>query len=171
MAILKWFDRQFELNKGIDEFPALLKRLQNMPATFKSLLQSIDEAILIDKPDNKWSIKEQVGHLFIMEPLWRRRLKEIKNNETEMSPADLNNTATNEAGFNQYTITDILEKFAQERKATIVFLEKAQPEDFKNSLFHPRLQQPMHITDLMYFVAEHDTHHLNVVKEIFNGRK
>ncbi|MDP8240406.1 MAG: hypothetical protein P9X24_15050 [Candidatus Hatepunaea meridiana] len=38
---------------------------------------------------------------------------------------------------------------------------------------HPRLNKPMRMVDSLYFEAEHDDHHLNVMKELvmhFNGK-
>jgi len=31
---------------------------------------------------------------------------------------------------------------------------------FSQTLLHPRLQQPLRLVDHLYFVAEHDDHHL-----------
>lgn len=87
-----------------------------------------------------------------------------------MSPADLNNMATEETLFNQYDIEKILSDFQQERQHTIQLLKKFKGNDFQHSLYHPRLNQPMRIIDLMYFVAEHDEHHLNQIFTIQNSQ-
>lgn len=171
MANKKWFERQFKFNTDSRHFPKLLQRLQHASAELEKKVSGIAEIILEHKPKEKWSIKEHTGHLFIMEPLWRKRLIEIKEGKSEMSPADLNNTATTEALFNRYAINELIEKFAAERKETVLFLQSLQPADFKHSLFHPRLQQAMHITDLMYFVAEHDLHHLNAIEDILRNKE
>ncbi|GGH15174.1 hypothetical protein GCM10011418_16680 [Sphingobacterium alkalisoli] len=166
----KWFDRKFNFNFGIEKFSELLERMEVGMLKFQELNKGKSEEQLNFKPDDKWSIKEHTGHLWILEPLWQKRFLEIKENKTEMSPADLNNTATDKASFNQYAIEKLLSDFQQERQNTIHILKSFGEKDFQNSLYHPRLNQPMRIIDLMYFVAEHDTHHLNAVLEILDDQ-
>lgn len=106
-----------------------------------------------------------------MEAIWLKRFQDIKANSAELSPADLGNTATDEAGFNELPLSDLLEKFSGARAKTITFLDSLKQEDFKNTSLHPRLQQPMCIVDLMYFVAEHDDHHLNTILTIIQNHQ
>ncbi len=166
--VIKWFDRQFDFNFGIEQFPDLLKRLEKTAAQILEITNGIPEQDLNLKPTGKWSIKEHTGHLWILEPLWQKRFLEIKENKVEMSPADLNNSATDNASFNQYNIEKIANDFQQERKHTIRLLESFNKKDLSNSVYHPRLNQRMRIIDLMYFVAEHDEHHLNHILKICN---
>jgi uncharacterized damage-inducible protein DinB len=81
-----------------------------------------------------------------------------------LTPADLNNTATSEAGFNRFSITALLQKFADERKETIKLLDSINVKDHDHTSLHPRMQQPMRIIDIMYFTAEHDDHHMGVIQ-------
>jgi hypothetical protein len=39
-------------------------------------------------------------------------------------------------------------------------------EDFGRSMMHPRLKQSMRLVDHLYFVAEHDDHHLAKIWEL-----
>lgn len=159
MEITKWFDRKFDFHFGMEAFPGLLQRLEKSADKVREIIREIPEQELNYKPGGKWSIKEHIGHLWILEPLWQKRFSEIKENKTEMSPADLNNTATDEALFNQYAIEKIVNGFERERKDTVHLLKRFSGKDFQYSLYHPRLKQLMRIIDLMYFVAEHDEHH------------
>lgn len=171
METVKWFDRKFNFNFGIEQFSVLLKRLENSSSKFLEATYKISEKDLNYKPGGKWSIKEHIGHLDILELLWQKRFLEIKENQKEMSPADLNNTATDNTLFNQYSIEKIIGDFQQKRNKTIQLLNSFNKEDFLHSLYHPRLQQPMRIIDLMYFVTEHDQHHLNTILKIINRIK
>lgn len=168
--VIRWFDRKFEFNFGIEQFPDLLNRLEKTAARILEITNGIPEQDLNFKPAGKWSIKEHTGHLWIMEPLWQKRFLEIKEGKAGMSPADLNNTATDNTSFNQYNIERIVNDFQQERKNTIRLLESFNRKDLSNSLYHPRLNQPMRIIDLMYFVAEHDEHHLITLLKIRNNQ-
>lgn len=166
----KWFDRKFNFHFGMEKFPELLERMELSVQKFRDINQCKFEEQLNCKPCMKWSVKEHVGHLWILEPLWQKRFIEIKEIKTEMSPADLNNTATDKALFNQYNIGKILTDFEQERQNTIRLLKSFKDEDFRHSLYHPRLNQSMRIIDLMYFVTEHDEHHLNHILKIRNSQ-
>lgn len=168
--IPKWFERKFVFDFGMEKFPELLERLEKSILKFRETIQDTPAVLLNYKPAGKWSIKEHIGHLWILEPLWQKRFLEIKENKTGMSPADLNNTATDNASFNQYNIEKIANDFQLERKHTIRLLESFNKKDLSNSLYHPRLNQPMRIIDLMYFVAEHDEHHLNHILKIRNSQ-
>lgn len=163
---IKWFEKQFDFHFGMEQFPGLLKRLEKMPSELRETTSEISGDYLNFKPGGKWSIKEHIGHLYILELLWQKRFSEIKENKAGMSPADLNNRATDNALFNQYDIAKIIADFQQERKNTVQLLKSFSGDDFLNSLYHPRLQQPMRIIHLMFFVAEHDEHHLNAILEI-----
>lgn len=160
---IKWFDRKFDFNFGIEQFSDLLERLEKTSSQILEITNGISKQDLNFKPAGKWSIKEHIGHLWVLEPLWQKRFLEIKEIQAEMSPADLNNTATDNALFNQYDTEKITADFQQERKHTIRLLKSFNEENLLNSLYHPRLNQPMRIIDLMYFVAEHDEHHLNAI--------
>lgn len=168
--IPKWFERKFVFDFGMEKFPELLERLEKSILKFREAIQDTPVVLLNYKPAGKWSIKEHIGHLWILEPLWQKRFEEIKSKTIEMSPADLNNMATEEAFFNQYDIEKILSDFQQERQHTIQLLKNFNGNDFQHSLYHPRLNQPMRIIDLMYFVAEHDEHHLNQIFTIQNSQ-
>jgi hypothetical protein len=38
-------------------------------------------------------------------------------------------------------------------------------------MLHPRLKQPMRLVDHLYFVAEHDDHHLATIREMMEAGK
>lgn len=164
----QWFERKFTFDLGNEKFPELLERLESGVLKFRTITQNISNKQINYKPFGKWSIKEHLGHLWILEFLWQKRFIEIKENKTEMSPADLNNTATNKALFNQYNIDKLLDDLEQERQITIQLLRGFKGNDFEYSLFHPRLNQPMRVIDLMFFVVEHDAHHCHAILNLCN---
>lgn len=167
-TLSKWFDRKFDFSFGMEVHGTLLERLQSAPNTFKNVCPAPPKEIQILKPGNKWSVNENIGHLTELEPLWRKRFEEIKMESPEMTPADLRNKATDEMNFNKFSLRELLHTFTGQRAETINFLKSLQERDFSKSSVHPRLEQPMRIIDLMYFVAEHDQHHLEAILNILN---
>jgi len=160
----KWFEREFDLRFGAERYAAIYEQLNGAPDRLRQAVGSSQEATLTAKPEGKWSIKEQVGHLITMEPLWRVRFLDIRERKPMLTVADLNNTATTEAGFNSWSIEALLEKFVAERAETIRLLDSIDALDQEATSLHPRLKQPMRVIDLAYFVAEHDDHHIDIVK-------
>jgi uncharacterized damage-inducible protein DinB len=166
MNTSKWFDRQFDFNLSNDEYALVYKRLQHSIDKLQQIVPGLSNDVLIYKPQGKWSIKEHTGHLSVLEPLWRERVVQIQQGKPVLTPADLENKATFEAGFNDWHITILLEKFTTERNQTLLLLDSIKEEDKIKTSLHPRLKQPMRIIDLAYFVAEHDEHHLKAIEEI-----
>jgi len=164
----KWFDRKFDFNFGVERFEDLLSRLAEFPAMLKQKLDALPEELLTRHKAGKWSINENVGHLFSLEKLWRNRFREINEGKPQMSPADLTNAATQNASFNNYPVTELTACFDDERTKTIEFLKQLSSSDLIKSSVHPRLNQPMRMIDLMHFVAEHDQHHWNSIQAIIN---
>ncbi|MEO3405610.1 DinB family protein [Mucilaginibacter sp. CAU 1740] len=117
----------------------------------------LPEAVLVS---GKWSVKEHIGHLADLEPLWQGRLDDIINGSTELRATDLQNTKTDLAGHNDRPLEELLANFLGLRQNTIRLLDSLSPDDLLKSALHPRLKTPMRVTDHLLFVAEHDEHHL-----------
>jgi uncharacterized damage-inducible protein DinB len=169
MNTRKWFDRKFDFGSVTGNYAAIIKRLKETAGRIEELTAHQPEELLEYKPQGNWSVKEQTGHLYILEPVWRVRFGDIREEKEQLTAADLQNRATTEAGFNSYDIKKIISLFAKERNATVSYLEQLEEPDHKKTSMHPRLQQPMRIADLAYFVAEHDEHHIGKITEILQG--
>jgi len=166
MKKVKWFERSFDFSKDQNIFPSIIERLRGTPARLEEKFKSIPLEILETKVDNTWSIKENVGHLTDLEPLWQGRLEDIKNGEMEMRPTDLANRKTDEANHNTQSIEKLLSDFREIRERTITLIENLDEETIFKSALHPRLKTPMRTMDLFLFVAEHDDHHLARITEL-----
>ncbi len=165
-GITPWFDRRFDFGSGPDQHAILYARLQQGPERCRLAAHELTESILPAKPGGKWSVKEHIGHLALLESLWRIRIQDIRSGLPRMSPADLTNRATEEAGFNDRPLEDLLDWFGRERSETLALLDSLDAEDYEKISLHPRLDQSMNIRDLMLFVAEHDDHHLNTIRQL-----
>jgi len=167
----KWFDRKFAFDFGMEVYESLLERFKEAPAMFRQISQKLPDEVQDLKPGNKWSVKENIGHLMLLEPLWHTRFEEIKKESFKMSPADLSNRATDEMDFNTFSLQDLINSFAKQRAKNISFLNSLQQNDFLKRSIHPRLGHPMRMVDMMYFVSEHDQHHLKAISNIINAHK
>lgn len=166
MQQIRWFDRKFNFSFKQNIFPSVIERLQGTPIRLKEKISKIPEANLTVKPEGKWSILENIGHLIDLEPIWIGRLEDILRNEKEMRPADLENKKTDLANHNSRNIEGILQEFSEIRNSTVNKLETLTEKEVFQYALHPRLKTPLRTIDLFLFVAEHDDHHLARITEI-----
>ena len=166
MKRTNWFDRKFDFSSEQNVFPSIIERLRGTPARLEEKMRSIRAEILDLKPGGAWSIKENIGHLTDLEPLWQGRLEDIINGEEELRPTDLANRKTDEANHNARSLNELLSDFKQTREQTVLMLEKLDEQTIFKSALHPRLKTPMRTMDLFLFVAEHDDHHLVSITEL-----
>src|ERR1700743_1870174 len=119
MKKVKWFDRSFNFNSEQNIFPSIIERLRGTPARLEEKFKSIPADILETKLDNTWSIKENIGHLTDLEPLWQGRMEDIISGEKELRPTDLANRKTDLADHNAKSLEDLLSAFRQIRAETV----------------------------------------------------
>jgi len=161
-----WFERKFEFTFPAEHFPNLCVRLRGTPARLEELLRGSSGERLIKKPGNKWSAQEHAGHLLDLESLWVARVGDFVAGRSELTVADLSNRKTDEGNYNERQLTDILSDFRKARLQLVDRLQELDPELFARSMLHPRLKQPMRLVDHLYFVAEHDDHHMAKIWEL-----
>jgi hypothetical protein len=166
MKKTEWFNRKFPPIEDNGILPSIIERLIGTPIRLEEITRNLDEYILISKDGDKWSIKEEAGHLSDLEPLWLGRLEELIKGSAELKVADLTNQRTHTANHNATAIEILIQKFRQQRKLFVKKLLHLSDEQLTHAALHPRLRTPMRIIDLAYFVAEHDDHHLARIREI-----
>jgi uncharacterized damage-inducible protein DinB len=166
MKMLKWFDRKFDFCLAPDSFPNLAERLVGTPARLEEKCRSLSPGLLTLSMEGAWTVKQHIGHLSDLEPLWQKRIEDILAGKPEMLAADLENRKTHEANHNEASLDDLQSEFRKLRFQTLAMADKLGDDDLTRSSFHPRLKTPMRIIDLFLFVAEHDDHHLAKISEI-----
>jgi uncharacterized damage-inducible protein DinB len=163
-----WFERKFEFSFPVELYPNLCVRLRGTPAALEEIVRAYPSERLVQKPEQKWSAQEHAGHLLDLEPLWMARLGDYVAGNAELTTADLSNRKTHEAGHNQRRLEEILTEFRKARLRLVDRVEELQPTLFSQSIPHPRLKTPFRLVDHLYFVAEHDDHHLARIWELLN---
>ena len=164
-----WFDRKFELGLTAEVAPELVERLRRTPERLTNAVSGLLPEALTRRSEGKWSIQENVGHLFDLEALWDQRLDDYDTGAAELHAADLENRKTHSAAHNDRPISDLLVDFTAARRAIMERLERMTPAELVRTALHPRLRQPMSVVDLCFFVAEHDDHHLRTMNELRNA--
>ena len=94
------------------------------------------------------------------------RLDDFEAGREALAPADLANRKTHEANHNAKTIANILAEFRKERIAFVARLGSYDQAFVNRVALHPRLNQKIRVIDLVFFIAEHDDHHLARISEL-----
>jgi len=165
-----WFERKFEFSYSLDLLPNLLARLRGTPARLEETLRGFSRTILIAKPQGKWSAQEHAGHLLDLETLWLARLEDYAAARGELTPADLTNRKTDDADHNSRPLDQLLAEFRAARVTLLKRVDEQNASLFARTLPHPRMKTPMRLLDHLYFVAEHDDHHLARIWELIATR-
>jgi uncharacterized damage-inducible protein DinB len=164
-----WFERKFEFSFPVELYPNLCVRLRGTPAQLEEMVRAYPHERLVQKPDGKWSAQEHAGHLLDLEPLWMARVDDYLANAAGLTVADLSNRKTHEAKHNQRRLEEILTEFRNARCQLVDRVGGLEVALFAREIPHPRLKQPMRLIDHLYFVAEHDDHHLARIWELLSG--
>jgi len=164
-----WFERKFEFSFPVELHPNLQARLRGTPARIEDVLRGRSQAILVRKPQEKWSAQEHAGHLLDLEPLWLARVEDYVAASAQLTVTDLTNQKTDEASHNARPLEQILAEFRAARAKLLERVDELDASLFSRSIPHPRLKTPMRLVDHLYFVAEHDDHHLARIWELVNS--
>lgn len=154
-----WFERKFHFDFPVGLFSIIFSRLEGSLFRLSVLLANADDEASSYNA-NGWSVKEHLGHLYDLEELWWKRLQDFMQNKAMLTAADLNNQKTKEAGHNEKTLEQLLQQFTVERQKILETVYGFDEEMLLRISVHPRLNQPMRLIDSLYFVAEHDDHHI-----------
>jgi uncharacterized damage-inducible protein DinB len=163
-----WFERKFDFTFPVEQYPNLCVRLRGTPARLEEMVSGVSPETLLGKPGDKWSAQEHAGHLLDLEPLWMVRVDDLLADGDTLTVADLSNRKTHEANHNDRQLQEILAEFRKARFRLLDRIGEFEPALFARCMLHPRLKQPMRLVDHLYFVAEHDDHHLARIWEMIN---
>jgi hypothetical protein len=160
VAPARWIDRNFSFDLAVSAFPEILQRLESTPERARILCGSASDQALSFPPDDRWSAKQHIGHLDDLSALDEKRLQDYLSNASSLSPADVTNPITEAANHNARSWVEIVDRFEKNRLHFTRQLAQLTSEQLARTALHIRLQQQMRLVDWLWFVAEHDDHHL-----------
>lgn len=155
-----WFNRTFNVPYPSELLPVLLARLRGSPARLDDLTRRCSPERLTTSRNDKWSAQENAGHLFDLEPLWLVRVDDYVSGHDRLTAADLTNRKTYDANYNAASLDEILAGFRAAREKLLKRVDGLDASPFVAAIPHPRMGTLMTLADHLFFVAEHDDHHL-----------
>jgi uncharacterized damage-inducible protein DinB len=160
-----WIERKFNFDFPVGLFPVIYSRLEGSITRLQKIVTQTDYNHGPAKIKG-WTVKEHLGHLGDLESLWWRRLEDFKFSKEVLTAADMSNEKTNTAGHNEKTLQQLLEEFSTERQKILEAIYWYDDVFLSRISRHPRLNQPVRVIDILYFVAEHDDHHIARIQNL-----
>jgi uncharacterized damage-inducible protein DinB len=168
--VTNWFERKFEFSFPVELYPNVCIRLRGAPARLEEIVRRCPADRMVRAPQGKWSAQEHAGHLVDVEPLWMARVEDYLAGRNQLTVADLTNRKTHEANHNARAVEEILADFRRARLDLVNRLDELEPALSARTLPHPRMQVAMRLVDHLFFVAEHDDHHLAIIWQMIHSR-
>ena len=161
MKTLAWFDRKLTFGYPKEMLPFFIERLSGTAIRLQEKVKDIDEAILSDKLNNKWSVKQNIGHLAEVDEIANQRLDQILSGAPVLAPA-----VFEPKDYSVWPLEKVLGFFQSSRSINLKKYAGLSEAALVKSSLHPRLKVNMTPVDLAWFDAEHDDHHLVKINEI-----
>jgi DNA-binding MarR family transcriptional regulator/uncharacterized damage-inducible protein DinB len=164
-----WFDRKFDFTYLSTTPEVIFERLYSTSMRLNQMNNQFPESSLT-KSNGKWSIKQNIGHLSDLEPVWIGRVRDIIQGKKEMRNIDFANKKTHKAKHNDMPLNQLISNFSTQRNSLIKLCQENYSSLLTSKALHPRLGIQMRIIDLLYFVAEHDDHHLSTIRHLTQSK-
>jgi uncharacterized damage-inducible protein DinB len=130
----------------------------------KSLVLSLPaEKLLYRYAENKWTIKEILVHLIDDERIYAYRAVCFARGEKAHLPGFNQDEYTLNSGANERDINSILEEYEAVRRSTIALFNGLPETAFSKTGIADGKKDS--VRALLYHLAGHELHHLNLVKE------
>lgn len=155
-----YYETYVSLMPESDALPALAAQ----PEELQSLLGSLpEEKGLHSYADDKWTIKELIGHLIDGERMFAYRLFRIsRGDKTPIEGFEQDGYIEN-AHSNDRTFADLLEEFRLLRRANMLFFDNLTDDAWSRIGTANNVQ--ISVRALAFIMAGHIRHHISILKE------
>ena len=113
--------------------------------------------------EGKWSIREVVGHLCDAERIFAYRLLRFSRGDAAPLAGFDENTYVERSNFDRRTLAALVADLRTVRQDTISLVEGLDPATWQNR--GTASESVMSVRALVYVIAGHQQHHLNVLRE------
>jgi hypothetical protein len=143
----------------------VLNHLETFPEELSKQLLDLDKYTLVEKPDGKWSIQQNAGHLLAIESLWIARLDDFMLNHETLRPWNGTNEETDQAQFNLQYLPQILADFEAIRSAHCRMIRLSLDKLHSSVCVHPRTGEAVTFEEHLQCMQKHDQAHLRAIGE------
>jgi uncharacterized damage-inducible protein DinB len=146
----------------VNDEPVLntLEKLKD--STFDFFSKLTDEQANYAYAEGKWTIKEVAGHLTDAERTFAYRILAFSRGQEELPGFD-ENTYVEKSNFNSRTLQNLAAEFKTVREANLYMLRALTPEQLAATGIANGSK--IAVNTIIYIMAGHELHHLNILKE------
>lgn len=163
---MDWFERSFTFGLPKAMLPFYLERLEGTIYRIEHKVKGVSEQVLSEKYNDKWSIKQNIGHLAEVDRVGNKRIDEMLAGVAVLSPA-----VFEPQDYNPWPIEKVLAFFRESRLSNLNKYRGLSDLHLAKGSLHPRLKLTLTPVDLAWFDAEHDDHHLLKISDIIAENK
>ncbi|MFO7447577.1 MAG: DinB family protein [Ignavibacteriaceae bacterium] len=143
---------------------ALNHQLEEMQNIFSSLNEETGNYAY---DTGKWTIKELLGHVIDTERVFSYRIMCIARGEKQSMPGMDQNDYVNGTDFNSRSLPSLEEEYKHLRLANIALVKSLKEEELNKK--GTASNNPVTVRALVFILAGHEKHHLNILKERYNS--
>jgi hypothetical protein len=154
-----YYDRYISLVGSDDIIGLLEKQSPETVALFKSASAKAE----FRYAPGKWSVKEMLGHVNDTERIMTYRALRVARGDKTPIEGFEQDDYVREGNFGQRTLADLIEEFADVRKATVSFFRHLDAESgLRRGVAN---KNEVSARALAYIIAGHELHHRRVLQE------
>ena len=112
--------------------------------------------------EDKWSIKQVVGHLVDTERIFAYRALAIARGEQQPLPGMDQNEYMADANFDARTLADLLDEFSHVRRANVLMLRGLSEDAWSRR--GVASDNEVTVRAVAYIIAGHEAHHVQVLR-------
>ena len=142
----------------------IVSAMEKQSSEMQRILGGIDEARAAYRyAEDKWTVKEVIGHIIDSERILGYRGLCIARGETQPLPGFDENEYMRHSGFESWKLGDLSEEYALVRRMHIVFYKNLLPEAWERR--GTANEHPLTTLATAYIIVGHERHHLRVLRE------
>jgi len=155
-----YFDNYISLVKGENILDALESNFKSTRDFLKSIPEEKGDYAYAE---GKWSVKQVIIHITDTERVFAYRALTIARGDNTPLPGYDENVWADNCAAEKRTLADVVEEYLSVRQSTIHLVKSFDEEMFSRKGIANN--NPASVVALLYVIAGHEIHHLNVLRE------
>lgn len=145
-----------------DIFEILEEQAFSLPALFERNKDKENYAYA----ENKWTLKEMLGHIIDCERVFAYRITCFARNEQQHLPGFDENDYVSNARFSERNYEDLIEEFAALRKANLYLYRSLNNDEIHRA--GTASGRAINVKSILFVAAGHVIHHVGILKERYH---
>jgi hypothetical protein len=142
----------------------ILVVLENQKQEMSDLLNGLgEEAAAFRYAEDKWSVKEVIGHIIDVERVFAHRALRFARNDKTPLPEFDQDMFIDQANFDSRSLIDIADEYRTVREATLYMFYSFNEEYFARE--GTASGYKFTVRAIPYIIAGHEVHHHRILKE------